>query len=153
MTLYFKKINNNFHKIFLKDSNKLKKIEYRLDKINIPFGLEEYKNKYILNLKINKNNILVDIINILEEKLKKHFPDKIINNIFKDSDSFFLCRTSIIQRKNVIITKFFNNKKELTIFNIKKKCNYNIYLEISGVWFFENTYGLCINIKKLNLII
>ena len=56
---------------------------------------------------------------------------------------------NILKNRNKIITKFIKDKSELSIFSLEKGKNYNLELELSGIWIYKNNAGYYINIINI----
>tara|TARA_B110000971_G_C19960978_1_gene477955 strand:+ start:36 stop:530 length:495 start_codon:yes stop_codon:yes gene_type:complete len=156
--LLIKRTNNKFIQIYGSINDVPKKIMFNLKNVFLPFGIEEYKTKYVLNIELDEqieNHLeIIKIIKLLESKIPEITnSDFEIKNILKDREKHkILCRTNIKKTKNVFITKIIENNKEISIFDLKKNQNINLDIEISGIWNFNNKTGLFINIKKIYLI-
>ena len=81
---FFKEIKKNKYQLLqINDDLTMNKINFIGYNLYSPFGIEEYNNKFILNLEISKNNDLIKflreldnfLININSFKIK----DKVIN--------------------------------------------------------------------------
>lgn len=143
---------NNFYQINLEENNNLKNLNLILENIYLPFGLEQFKNKYSINFEINEDSEFYKIIIFLESKIKDliKMEDVTIKPIFNKRDGFkILCKGNIKKTKNVFITKYKINSIESSIFNLEKNNIYKLDLEISGIWVFNKTAGLYINIKTI----
>jgi hypothetical protein len=148
--------SSNFFKLFIEENNKTKTIRFFVNEILLPFGLEEYKNKYVINFELNNNKsskeyeslirkIEKNITNLIEEE------DLEVKSIFyKKKNLPVLCRGYIKKNKNKFITLYKNKDgTEISLFDLKKNEIYNIELEISGIWKYGKSAGLYINIISL----
>ena len=54
--IYINHISDNNFVILRKDGNNLIKYKFDTPNLNIPFGIENYKNKYIINIELDNNN-------------------------------------------------------------------------------------------------
>ena len=85
--LYFKKQGDNY-KVFIKVNDNLKPVGLKA-KLNIPFGLELYKNKEIINLEIPLEDGNNDVHNFhanisqIEKYFNRHTYDENINKYYK----------------------------------------------------------------------
>ncbi|ARF09036.1 hypothetical protein Catovirus_1_1086 [Catovirus CTV1] len=138
----------------------------------IPFGIEMYNNKEILNFTIyNKDNVTHNFIRYLEtiEKVYEQFsgpeigksnlpfvnlpPDfikdvqkKEFTKTLKPGTNGSMLRTHV---KNVEISDK-NNKLLLSKDIIKKKCKCEI--ELANVWIYGNKYGLVWHVNKIQIL-
>lgn len=160
MSLIIKKQSDIFFRLMIKESkDNYRNITKELNNVLLPFGLEEYKGKYLINIELSskKNIDMIELIKLLESKIPDMFESKDleISSILKeakDPDNFLL-KGNIKKNKNTIITKFYVNDKASSIYQISKGCRANLTIEISGVWKHKNNLGLFINIKKIDTTI
>lgn len=146
---------SNFYKLFTSVNEKPKPIRLKLSNVNVPFGLEEYNNKYIINFEINDNESCKDYINNIK-KLEKNICNLIeeeeleIKSVLKErTDLPLLTRGYIKKNRNKIITIYKEDDSEKSIFSLEKKLFYDVELEISGIWRYNNSAGLFLNIISL----
>ena len=66
--LILKSKSNSFNQIVIKDDNEYKNLVINLKDCIIPFGLEEYNGKYVLNFEVGKNKEFNDLILKLESE-------------------------------------------------------------------------------------
>lgn len=154
MDLILKKINKGFYQILNKNKNgSTNLLKYNLSDVFIPFGLENYKGKYLLNFELtyNNNKEFLDIVNNIEENiLKDLFKKRNLKKLIKESNNKKICKGNIKKNKNKILTKFFNNNRELSLFEFKSKnIKVDLSIEISGFWVYKDNYGLFINITQI----
>ena len=149
------KVRSNFYQINLKNNDQLKLLELNLKECIVPFGLEEYNNKYNINFEVDNQNEFIYMIRLLEKNLlnllELNEEDEYeVSSVFsKKKNHNLLCKSYIKKNKNVIITKFIKDKMECSIFEIEKMKKFNIDLEVSGVWIFKKKCGLYLNIKSI----
>jgi hypothetical protein len=137
--------------------NNSEKIEIKIPTCTIPFGIETYNNKNIINcnIDITNNNIynLLGIIIQLENYL----------NIFKYSPYNF--KKSIENKKlysNIKKNENTNNqnilrchlKKNTKILNgiVEKNTKCSINLEIGNIWITEDKYGIILYINEIIIL-
>ena len=154
MDLILKKINKGFYQILNKSKNgSTNLLKYELKNVNIPFGLEQYKGKYLINFELTYNNnkeFLEIIKNIEENILKDLFKKRELKKLFKNNNKKTICKGNIKKNKNKVLTKFYYNNKELSIFDFKyKNIIVNLNVELSGFWVYKDSYGLFININEI----
>lgn len=121
-----------------------------LSDIKIPYELEQYMNKYYINVKITSPQIL-DQLN----KIDKYFIEiagsknliftSSLKKYSKDSDTYFLLRLSIPIIKNRIVCKITDNveNKCKTIFDINKDTVYSkIIIKLNTFWIYNDKCGI-----------
>jgi hypothetical protein len=150
--LLIKKEKNNFYQINVKDDKDYKNLIINLKNCYLPFGLEEYKNKFCINFEVDKQSEFYKLMRLLESKLNELIEmDVDLKSIFHKKPQFnLLCKGHIKKNKNLFITKFFKDGEEISIFELEKKKKYNLELEISGIWIFKKSGGLYLNIKSIS---
>ena len=71
--LLIKRTNNKFIQIYGSINDVPKKIMFNLKNVFLPFGIEEYKTKYVLNIELDEqieNHLeIIKIIKLLESKI------------------------------------------------------------------------------------
>lgn len=146
---------NNFYKLFVNENGKNKPIRINIESVNLPFGLEDFNNKVIINFELDDSKSCKEY-----EKLVKLIEKNITNLIEKDDvdvksvlyekeDRPTLCRAYIKKNRNKIITIYKINEKDVSIYDITKNEKYNIEIELSGIWKYNNTAGIFLNIISL----
>jgi hypothetical protein len=142
------------------------KIIFNMDNILIPFGIENYGVKKIINLEISKKNN--DHYNFLQ-CIKKI--EEIIINICKDNDEFkeknfysslkkrgnslIHIRTHLLCSGKNIKTKFMKMGKEDNTILLNKKDNLDKYkckIILDSIWIHNNEYGLVWMLEEINNI-
>ena len=149
--IVLKSKSSSFNQIVIKDNNDYKNLVINLKDCIIPFGLEEYNGKYILNFEIGKNKEFNDLILKLESEINNLLENSFsIKSVLSKRDNYdILCKGHIKKNRNKIITKFIKDKNELSIFSLEKGKSYNLELEISGIWIYKNNAGYYINIINI----
>jgi len=148
--------SSNFYKIFIEEDNKTKTIRFFMNDVVLPFGMEEYNNKYVINFELNDNKLSKEFENMIR-KIEKNInfliedDDLEVKSLFYKKGKFaILCRGYIKKNKNKLITLYKDKDgNEVTLFDLKKNEKYNIEIEISGIWRYGKTGGLYINIISL----
>lgn len=152
----------------------MSKFKFITPTLYIPFGVELYNKKEILNIMINENNnekhnfihYISTIENIYHQFSQKnndkelpfvYLPPNFISDVrdkefiktLKPNLDNYLLRTHI---KNADIYKIMNNKKILMEKKdiVKKKCKCEI--ELSNVWIHGDKYGLIWTINKIEIV-
>ena len=151
--IFVDKVNDNFYRINIKQENGFSNLNLELENCHIPFGVEEFYKKYYLNFEVDKNEEFIKMIRLLEKNLLNLLEineDLDLKSVFHKKARYnLLCKCNIKKNKNLIISKYINNNIETSVFEIEKKKNYKINIEVSGIWIYKNTYGLTINIIKV----
>lgn len=156
--IILKRVNENFYKILKKENGKNEELTLESPIINLPFGIEKYKSKEILNLEIDDN----DFLKLLEE-LEKIFNklcieelnlenDKMVSCVHKKKNYKSLLRINIKKSKHFILTECFEGEKNVPIYNIEINNKARIIFNIGGIWVHENNYGLYLSAKKIFLM-
>ena len=150
--LLIKKEKKNFFQINVKDENDFKNLTLHVKNVFLPFGLEEFKNKYCINFEVDKESEFYTLIRLLESKLSELIETEVeLKSVFHKKPKFnLLCKSHIKMNKNLFITKFIKNNKEISLFELEKQKKYNLELEVSGIWIFRNSGGLYLNLKSIS---
>jgi hypothetical protein len=150
--LLIKKEKKNFFQINVKDENDFKNLILHVKNVFLPFGLEEFKNKYCINFEVDKESDFYSLIRLLESKLSELIETEVdLKSVFHKKPKFnLLCKAHIKMNKNLFITKYFKNNKENSLFELEKQKKYNLELEVSGIWIFRNSGGLYLNLKSIS---
>ena len=150
--LLIKKENKNFFQINVKDENDFKNLTLHIKNVFLPFGLEEFKNKYCINFEVDKESEFYTLIRLLESKISELIETEVeLKSVFHKKPKFnLLCKSHIKMNKNLFITKFIKNNKEISLFELEKQKKYNLELEVSGIWIFRNSGGLYLNLKSIS---
>ncbi len=144
----------------------LETIRIKLENVFIPFGVEKYNNKYILNLefeiKSNIHNNYISILSNLENKIvnKKYETEVNIESCLVNKKFISSMKTSIlghILRAHISdTTDVFILKKDSTHMSIDKEnlkgTNVNIELTLKGVWINDDSYGFYWNVGNVQII-
>ena len=148
------RISDKFYQINVKEKESLTNLKIKLNNCYIPFGIEEYNNKYIVNFEVNNNEEFVKLIRFIEKKLNELLETNEIfelKSVFhKKSKYNLLCKSHIKKNDNLFISKYLLNNKETSLFDLKKQSIYDLHVEVSGIWIYKNTYGLYINIITIS---
>lgn len=150
--LLIKKENKNFFQINVKDENDFKNLTLHIKNVFLPFGLEEFKNKYCINFEVDKESEFYTLIRLLESKISELIETEVeLKSVFHKKPKFnLLCKSHIKMNKNLFITKFIKNNKEISLFELEKRKKYNLELDVSGIWIFRNSGGLYLNLKSIS---
>jgi hypothetical protein len=156
--------NKKFISIILTYSSQIVKI--KLNNIFIPFGVEKFNNKHILNLEFDKNinthNNYISVLSSLENKINNKIYDTeinvesiLVNKLFttslKESILGHILRTHITDSTEIFILKKDLSKMPIDKENLKGT-NVNIELTLKGLWVNDEKYGLYWNINNIQII-
>lgn len=151
--------------IILTKDNKKKTIT--LKNILIPFGIEEYQGKSIINIEINpkKNNNSYNthcILTTFENSLKTLVEKKDITNDLRESlegkgyyDNMRESKNGYIIRTQTygtpsVTTNLFGEKMSASISDIKKSVS-NVVLELGSLWITDTHYGISWYVKEIDI--
>ena len=150
--LIVKKEKKDFYQINIKDENSYKNLVLDVKNVYLPFGLEEYKNKYIINFEIDNEGEVYKLFRLLESKINELIElDIELKSVFHKKPKYnLLCKAHLKMNRNLFITKYFVNGKETSIFEIEKKKKYNLELEVSGIWTYKKSGGIYLNLKSIS---
>jgi hypothetical protein len=170
----------DYSKIFLINDKKGYRFAYKMNKMRIktpilfvPFGIEQYNNKEIINFQIkttnndqyNFKNFVLSIDKIYEQFSLKDDDSKLpfvvlpqdfiktvqnleFSNSYKQDKN--LIRTHAV--KNIEIFTMNNNKKEILLKNNIKGKNCICEFELSNIWIHNNSYGLLWNVINIEIL-
>lgn len=146
-------------KTFINVLSDNKKIKFNLNNIVIPFGVEIYNQKEIVNIEIQpKNNEsynYISIIESIENKVKNSKLDMIKNKnlitSIKDSKYGKILRSHLIPDPEIYIKSKSNAKINLMKTNLK---NYesNVIVSLKGIWIKDDSYGLLWSLSDCEII-
>ena len=127
----------------------------QLPSCRMPFGVEEYKNNFVINLEwYDPNRKMKKIIKSFNKILKRF--NKFIgkqHNIFEsmteDGNNFKL-RTKIRKYKNNFDIKV--NHPEKTIFEINSKEYLNPIILLDSIWIMNGRIGINIYLKEATIL-
>lgn len=149
------------NKAFVNVLSENKKIKFSLNNILIPFGVEIYNSKEIVNIEIQpKNNESYNYISIIESIENKIINSKldILKNknlitSIKDSKYGKILRTHLINDPEIFIKSKTDTKINLMKTNLKNSES-NVNISLKGIWIKDESYGLywslsCCEIIKL----
>lgn len=156
--------NKKFISIILNNSSQIIKI--KLDNIFIPFGVEKFNNKLVLNLEFDKNinthNNYISVLSSLENKINNktyateiNVESVLVNKVFtsslKESILGSILRTHITDSTDIFILKKDLSKMPIDKENLKGT-NVNIELTLKGLWVNDEKFGLYWNINNIQII-
>lgn len=149
--IVLKSKTSSFNQLMMKDDKDYKNIRVNLKDCLVPFGLEEYNGKYVLNFEIGKNKEFEKMIMKLEGEINNLLENTFdVKSVLSKRDGYnILCKGHIKKNRNKIISKYIKENNELSIFSLEKGKKYNLELEISGIWIYKNTAGYYINVINI----
>jgi hypothetical protein len=147
-----------------------KKHSIILENVNIPFGIEKYEGRHILNIEIspkknNKHNNyysmisyfekeLTDPENIKYEKILRSIENKGYYPNLRESKEGYIIRTHTLHVPEVYVILNTKNGQIIDkrhIDNVKQTKS-NIELELGTFWITENNYGFTWFVKKIQIL-
>jgi len=134
------------------DSNELL---IRLPSCKMPFGVEEYKNNYIINLEwYDPHKKMRQIIKSFNKILKRfnkfiHEDHDIYESMTENGKNFKL-RTKILKKGNKLDIKV--NHPEKTIFEVNSKEYINPIILLDSIWIMNNRIGINIYLKEIDVL-
>lgn len=146
-------------KTFINVLSENKKIKFTLNNIVIPFGVEIYNQKEIVNLEIQpKNNEsynYISIIESIENKVKNSKLDMIKNKTLipsiKDSKYGKILRTHLISDPSIYIKSKSDSKINLMKTNLKNSES-NVTISLKGIWIKNESYGLLWSLSECEIV-
>lgn len=153
------------------------KIRFTTPPMNVPFGIEKYNNKFIINLELKFKNISNDANNffaylkqldlffrnltntayILPQGMDSELSNKEYNSLLKISPSNFIFRVNSKKPKIFINPNSGVNQDDhereilCTSDDIKnKQCICEI--ELDNLWIYGSKYGLIFNVTSIEII-
>lgn len=141
------------------NGNETKKLRFKLEGMFIPFGVESYHNKFIMNLsfknkeKDNKMHNYYVVLKCIDEYFDKleGFGSS-YSPFIKENGSFDpLLRCHLKSKKDNIFSKFYDNG-ELTESDKLKKRVCKASITIGSIWEKGDKYGVIIYIDKIELV-
>ena len=108
------------------------KIIFPVNNVKIPFGLEKYYNDYLIKIPLN-SEIIKSLVNKIEDKISPMDKNKFKSQIRKSQNYEDLLTVKIINNKNEISIKKYDNSLA-TIFDINKNSIINLIIFIDLVW-------------------
>jgi hypothetical protein len=144
-----------------KINKKYYNITYENEQINIknlichiPFGIEKFNDKILLNIELldsNENNNILSKIDSIQNIIINKFPNLGLISCIKKSKLGYLLRTHFLKSTECYILKKNNEKI------IIDECNLNlsdceIDLTLKGIWINDNNFGLYFVINSIKVI-
>lgn len=144
------------------------KIRLQTPLCKVPFGINEYKNKYNLDLQLTDEN-MKEFLTTFDSKIiktatqnsfswfKKSMHESIVKELFKSQMKQNgkyppLFRVKIPMKNNEFDGKVFNNKQEeISIHNIEKGCKVQAIIENTGIYFVSKDFGVTWKVIQLKV--
>lgn len=127
----------------------------RLPTCKMPFGVEEYKNSYVINLEWydpdRKMKKIIKSFNKILKRFNKFINQK--NDLYEsmtENKKTFKLRTKISKIRNKFDIKV--NHPEKTIFEINSKEYLNPVVLLDSIWIMNNRIGINIYLKEVNVL-
>ena len=127
----------------------------RLPTCKMPFGVEEYKNSYVVNLEwYDPDRKMKKIVKSFNKILKRfnNFLGK-TNDIYEsmtENKKNFKLRTKILKHKNKL--DIVVNHPEKTIFEVNSKDYLNPIVLLDSIWIMNNKIGINIYLKEITVL-
>ena len=130
-------------------------------KMYVPFGIENYKTTYSMNLQfrnIKENQELQDFLEFIQK-----FENNLMKKLKISEDQFNsqlkyhnkydpMLITKFIFRFNKIECDVKNNSEHLNIFDIGKNFSCKCLLYIDKIWFFKGKYSCKLKVKEILIV-
>lgn len=142
-----------------------KRVNIKIKKCYLPFGIEKYKNKIILNLEIfpDGNNEHFNIFNLIKDlehnmrelpnneycpkKLKADIGEREYSKILKKRENSYLVRTHVV--KNLDIKKKLGGIEFPLQLSDLTKMFVDVTIELCILWVNETNYGITFHVKSI----
>ena len=138
------------------------KIRFQTPICGLPFGLNEYKNKYNMDLQLNGDSTfeIKQFLNLFDNHIietasknsfswfKKSLHKSVINELYKSQTKENgnyppMFRVKVPFKNNEFDGKVFNNKQEeISIHEITKGCKVQAIIENTGLYFVAKDFGV-----------
>jgi hypothetical protein len=143
-----------YNLLYIDKNNFNKKINIITPKIYVPFGIENFGNKLILNLEFSKyktNNCVYNFYAIIKS-LEKYVNTSL--NISSNKETYVSCikdrpepyepllRTNIKKYGKKIITNIVSKCNTKTLEDINKNSYIHVELELNNIWISNGKYGI-----------
>jgi len=121
---------------------------------HIPFGIERFNNKIILNIELitsNESNNIVSKIENLEKYISTKLPNLGLTTCVKKSKLGHIIRGHYMKNTECYILKKNGEKMNVDESNLQlSDCKINII--IKGIWTTDNNCGLYVGINSINIV-
>jgi hypothetical protein len=143
------KLTKNFYNLCYNQKN----INITINNGLIPFGIEKYNDKIILNIELldnNDNNNIISKLESLENEMQNYFKNYGIINTIKKSKLGYIVRTHYLKSSESYILKKNGEKMIIDESNLQNaECDINLL--IKGIWINDNNYGLYIIVNSIKI--
>lgn len=157
------KINDKLYNMYDKDGDKKRKYIIKSPQIYLPFGIEKYNNKYVINMEIRNSDEFSELLYKIDNYFRgiesicgDDIGDREYYSNIKKRDKYdtILLRGNLKKGKNVIITEIKDSENNiLSINDIKPGDKVEMYLEVNSIWLNDKQYGIYYEIKRIVKII
>lgn len=156
--------NKNFISSSISSTGKA--LIFKLKNIFLPFGVELYNDKYIINIEFlktnNDHNNYFSIIQSLEKNIidnnfesdtnvNMSISNKKFFSSIKNSQLGYILRSHITKTTEIFILKSNGTKYDLDKENLKH-VNADIEISLKGIWINDESYGFYWNINSIQVI-
>ena len=127
----------------------------------VPFGIENYKTSYSMNLQFrnikndsNLQDFLEFIQNLeinLKKKLKLNDDSQFISQLKYNSKYDPMLMTKFIYKFNKFECDVRNKEEYLNILNLDKNFNCKCLLYLDKIWLFKGKYSYKLKVKEINI--
>lgn len=121
---------------------------------HIPFGVEKFNDKLLLNIELlesNENNNIISKIESIEKFISNKFQNLGLTSCVKKSKLGYLLRTHFLKKTECFILK--KNQEKMIIDEINLNLSdAETNLTIKGIWTNDNNYGLYIVVNSVKVI-
>jgi hypothetical protein len=128
-------------------------INIHINNVLIPFGIEKFNDKIVLNIELldsNDNNNIISKLESIENQIEKYFKNHGLSKSLKKSKLGYILRTHYMKSTECYILKKNGEKMMIDETNlINAECE--IDLSIKGIWVNDNNYGMYIIINKIKV--
>lgn len=119
----------------------------------LPFGIEKFKDKIILNIELldnNDNNNIISKLESIENEIQNNFKNMGLLKSIKKSKLGHIIRTHFQKSTECYILKKNEEKMIIDETNLTNtECDIN--LTIKGIWINDNNYGLYITLNNIKI--
>ena len=163
-TKYLKGILKNKKFINVLDGSQIVKLT--LNNVLLPFGVEKYNDKNIINLELENNNNThnnyISVIDAIENKVKnkdinidinchQNLINKTFLPTFKKSKLGYLLRTHLLSNTEIYILKKNNDKMLIDSSNLSN-ATCDLTISLKGIWIKDDSYGLYWSLSECEIV-
>ena len=147
---------NGYQLLYIDKNNFNKKIKITTPKLYVPFGIENFGNKLILNLEFSKyktNNFVYNFYAIIKslEKYVINLNKGLYTSCIKDRPEPYepLLRANIKKYGKKILTNIVSKCNTKTLYDIDKNSYIHVELELNNIWLSNGKYGINWDIETI----